>query len=133
MANKKVIFLPHGTYLISDTLKIPPGTRSVDPSLSQLKFPSTRLTHLSRRFYGEVWSEISAVGEKFADENTPTAVVQVGQPGDVGTAQFVDMLFTVADILPGAKLVEVNMAGAAAGDVGFWNSHFRSRLMMPIQ
>ncbi len=52
-------------------------------------------------------------------------MVQVGKPGEKGTAQFVDMLFTVADILPGCKLVEVNMAGEKAGDVGFFNSHFR--------
>lgn len=52
-------------------------------------------------------------------------MIQVGQPGDTGVAQFVDMLFTVAEILPGCKLVEVNMAGTSPGDVGFWNSHFR--------
>lgn len=52
-------------------------------------------------------------------------MVQVGKPGEKGVAQFVDMLFTVADILPGCKLVEVNMAGDRPGDVGFFNSHFR--------
>lgn len=52
-------------------------------------------------------------------------MVQVGYPGQIGVAQFVDMVFTVADILPGCKLVEVNMAGLKAGDVGFFNSHFR--------
>ncbi len=52
-------------------------------------------------------------------------MVKVGNPGDVGVAQFSDMLFTVAEVLPGATLVEVNMAGTNPGDVGFWNSHFR--------
>ncbi len=28
-AGRKVIFFPHGTYLVSDTLKIPTGTKSV--------------------------------------------------------------------------------------------------------
>ena len=51
--------------------------------------------------------------------------MQVGKPGETGVAQFVEMLFTVADILPGCKLVEVNMAGSRPGDVGFFNSHFR--------
>jgi hypothetical protein len=32
-------------------------------------------------------------------------MVQVGEPNDVGVAQISDMLFTVADILPGCKLV----------------------------
>ncbi|KOS20845.1 Glucan 1 [Escovopsis weberi] len=102
-AGKKVIFLPHGTYIVTDTLYIPPGTR----------------------LYGEVWSAISARGSKFANEHKPVPMVQVGRPGQFGVAQFVDLLFTVADILPGCKLVEVNMAGIKAGDVGFWNSHFR--------
>ncbi|KAK5991709.1 Glucan endo-1,3-beta-glucosidase BGN13.1 [Cladobotryum mycophilum] len=102
-AGKKVIYFPHGTYLVSDTLHIPPGSR----------------------FHGEVWSEISATGERFKDEKNPVPMVQVGNHGETGVAQFVDMLFTVADILPGCKLVEVNMAGRTPGDVGFWNTHFR--------
>ncbi|TFB00197.1 Glucan 1,3-beta-glucosidase [Trichoderma ghanense] len=102
-AGKNVLFFPHGTYLVSDTLVVPPGSR----------------------FHGEVWSEISATGNKFKNANKPVAMVQVGKPGQVGVAQFVDMLFTVADILPGCKLVEVNMAGLRAGDVGFFNTHFR--------
>ncbi|KAJ6780035.1 hypothetical protein PWT90_01207 [Aphanocladium album] len=102
-AGKKLIFFPHGTYLVSDTIHVPPGSK----------------------FFGEAWSEISATGDKFRNENAPKAMVQVGKPGDTGVAQFVDMLFTVADILPGCKLVEVNMAGARPGDVGFFNSHFR--------
>lgn len=38
-------------------------------------------------------------------------------------AQIQDMRFSVADIAPGAIIVQVNMAGAAPGDVGMWNSH----------
>lgn len=102
-AGKKVVFFPHGTYLVSDTIHVPPGSK----------------------FFGEAWSEISATGDKFRDAKSPRAMVQVGKSGDVGVAQFVDMLFTVADILPGCKLVEVNMAGTQPGDVGFFNSHFR--------
>lgn len=52
-------------------------------------------------------------------------MVQLGQPGDQGVGQISDMLFTVADLLPGCILLEVNMQGAALGDVGIWNSHFR--------
>ncbi|KAI1494460.1 hypothetical protein F5X96DRAFT_665755 [Biscogniauxia mediterranea] len=57
----------------------------------------------------------------------PVPMVRVGDEGDVGVAQFSDMLFTVADVLPGCTLLEVNMAGANPGDVGFWNTHFRVR------
>ena len=52
-------------------------------------------------------------------------MLQVGSPGQTGVAQISDMLFTVADVLPGCILVQVNMAGTSPGDVGFWNSHFR--------
>ena len=52
-------------------------------------------------------------------------MLQVGKEGEVGTAEFTDMLFTVADVLPGAILVEVNMRGANQGDVSFHNSHYR--------
>ncbi len=47
----------------------------------------------------------------------------VGNPGQFGMAQIQDMRFTVADIAPGAIIVQVNMAGDAQGDVGIWNSH----------
>jgi len=50
---------------------------------------------------------------------------QVGRPGETGVAEISEMLFTVADVLPGAVLVEVNMKGTTAGDVSFHNSHFR--------
>ncbi len=85
-----------------------------------------------RSIYGEAWSEFSATGDKFADEKNPVPLIQVGKPGDVGVAQFVDVLFTVADVLPGCKLVEVNMAGSSPGDVGFWNSHFRSKSLLSL-
>jgi glucan 1,3-beta-glucosidase len=52
-------------------------------------------------------------------------MLQVGKPGEVGVVEFTDMLFTVADVLPGAILVEVNMRGANQGDVSFHNSHYR--------
>ncbi|KAL8811223.1 MAG: hypothetical protein Q9223_007579 [Gallowayella weberi] len=47
----------------------------------------------------------------------------VGKPGEVGTAQIQDIRFTVADIAPGAIILQVNMAGSNPGDVGFWNTH----------
>jgi hypothetical protein len=52
-------------------------------------------------------------------------MLQVGKPGEVGVAEFTDVLFTVSDVLPGAILVEVNMRGASQGDVSFHNSHYR--------
>jgi len=45
-------------------------------------------------------------------------MVRVGNTGDVGVAQISDMLFTVADILPGCIILEVNIKGQKPGDVG---------------
>lgn len=47
----------------------------------------------------------------------------VGNPGQTGLAQIQDMRFTVADIAPGAIILQVNMKGSTKGDVGIWNSH----------
>ena len=52
-------------------------------------------------------------------------MVQVGNSGDVGVAQITDMLFSVADVLQGAIILEVNIAGSSPGDVGFWNTGIR--------
>ncbi|RAL15844.1 glycoside hydrolase family 55 protein [Aspergillus homomorphus CBS 101889] len=100
----KVIYFPAGTYIVTDTILIPSGSRIIGDSFASM---------------------ISAVGSNFESEASPRAMIQVGYPGDVGVAQISDLVFTVADILPGCQLVEVNIAGKNAGDVGFWNAHFR--------
>ncbi|KAL1794586.1 hypothetical protein ACET3X_006402 [Alternaria dauci] len=102
-ANSKITYFPHGVYVVTDTIYVPPGSRIV----------------------GEVWSVISAAGDKFSDEANPWPMIQVGKPGEVGLAEFSDMLFTVSDVLPGAILVEVNMKGTNQGDVSFHNTHAR--------
>ncbi|RFU24725.1 hypothetical protein B7463_g11612, partial [Scytalidium lignicola] len=102
-AGCKILFFPQGTYLVSNTIFFPAGSR----------------------VYGEAWSAISAVGSEFYNPTAPVPMVRVGNAGDKGVAQFSDMLFTVADVLQGCTLVEVNIAGNSPGDVGFWNSHFR--------
>lgn len=102
-AGCKILYFPHGVYLVTDTIYVPPNTRIV----------------------GEVWSTISASGPAFNSSSAPRSMLQVGRPGDVGVVEFTDMLFTVADVLPGAILVEVNMRGANQGDVSFHNTHYR--------
>ncbi|KAL2867003.1 glycoside hydrolase family 55 protein [Aspergillus lucknowensis] len=103
-ASCELIYFPAGTYMVTDTIFVPAGRRIVgDP-------------------YASV---ISGVGSKFQDPAAVRPMVKFGYPGDVGVAQVSDMTFTVGDILPGCKIVEVNIAGAAPGDVGFWNTHIR--------
>ncbi|KAJ5583228.1 Pectin lyase fold/virulence factor [Penicillium sp. DV-2018c] len=96
----KITYIPFGVYRVSDTIFVPVGTRVV----------------------GEAWSVISAYGDNFKDSNHPRPVVQLGNPGDVGVIEIQDMRISVGEILPGAKLIEVNAAGNEPGDVGLWNT-----------
>ncbi|KAG5954545.1 hypothetical protein E4U57_004364 [Claviceps arundinis] len=98
--NNKIAYFPYGDYRVESTLHIPIGSRIV----------------------GEAWSTISGAGKFFNDDAKPQPVVQIGKPGDVGTAHIQDMRFTVADVLPGAIIVQFQAAGTKAGDVALWNS-----------
>ncbi|KAF8831744.1 hypothetical protein HHX47_DHR1000965 [Lentinula edodes] len=71
-ADRKIIFLDAGVYLITTTLLIPAGTR---------------LT-------GEVWSTISATGSYFANQENPQVVVRVGEEGSQGVVEITDILFS---------------------------------------
>lgn len=82
----KVVYFPAGTYMVSDSLIIPPGSRVIGDAFA---------TAIS-----------AASSSKFLTTNAPTAMVKLGNPGDVGVGQIVDMLFTVSNVLPGCKLVE---------------------------
>jgi glucan 1,3-beta-glucosidase len=102
-ANCKITYFPYGVYVVTGTIKVPPGSRIV----------------------GEVWSVITASGSNFNSSDNPRALLRVGEPGDVGIAEVSDMLMTVSDLLPGTILIEVNMAGTSPGDVSFHNTHTR--------
>jgi uncharacterized Zn-finger protein len=68
-----IVYFPFGVYLIKDTINIPVGTRIV----------------------GQAWAQLMATGPKFADASHPRVAVKIGQPGDVGSVEIQDMLFTV--------------------------------------
>ncbi|PIA90493.1 Glucan endo-1,3-beta-glucosidase [Cercospora beticola] len=95
----KIAYLPFGVYRVDQTLTIPPGTI----------------------LFGNGWSTIQGVGNSFKEESNPRPVVQVGAPGSTGTAEIHDIHVNAGEQLPGAILVQVNMAGAP-GDVVIHNS-----------
>lgn len=97
----KITYIPYGVYILRSQLYIPPGTRMV----------------------GEAWPVLSGVGSAFGDASNPSPVVVVGKAGEVGVAQIQDMRFSVADITPGAIILQINMKGQNPGDVALWNSH----------
>ena len=96
----KITYIPFGVYRVSDTIFVPVGTRMV----------------------GEAWPIISGYGNAFKNPSEPRPVVRLGNPGDVGILEIQDMRFSPGEPLPGAKILEVNAAGAQPGDVGLWNS-----------
>ena len=99
-ASGMVSYFPYGVYTVMSTLYIPPGSRII----------------------GEAWPVISGRGNKFKDASNPAPVILIGKSGEVGVAQIQDMRFTVGEVLPGAIIAQVNMAGSNKGDVAIFNT-----------
>eukprot|EP01130_Rhizamoeba_saxonica_P013428 TRINITY_DN5734_c0_g1_i3.p1 TRINITY_DN5734_c0_g1~~TRINITY_DN5734_c0_g1_i3.p1 ORF type:complete len:633 (-),score=128.00 TRINITY_DN5734_c0_g1_i3:1280-3178(-) len=102
-AGKNSLFFPYGTYLIMDTVYIPPGSKLL----------------------GEVWSVLMAAGTNFNATTSPKPMLQVGDHGETGVAQLVDLLITTRGPQPSAKLIEWNMHESYPGACGMWDVHFR--------
>ncbi|EPS35643.1 hypothetical protein H072_10908 [Dactylellina haptotyla CBS 200.50] len=101
-----IVYFDAGTYIVKDTLFIPPGSRIV----------------------GEAWAQIAAQGAAFAHEKEPKALVRVGSPGDVGNVEIQDILFTTQGVTPGAILVEWNIKHTPdelGPKAGMWDCHVR--------
>ncbi|KAI0146079.1 glycoside hydrolase family 55 protein [Hypoxylon sp. NC0597] len=98
-----IIYFDHGAYLISDTVKIPKNIKIT----------------------GEMWPLLMATGKKFADQNKPVPVLQVGEAGDVGDVEMSDLIIETQGPLPGAILMQWNLAGSENGAAGMWDVHFR--------
>ncbi|KAI3194501.1 CAZyme family GH55 [Penicillium roqueforti] len=98
-----IVYLPHGVYVIKDTLNVPKNSRIL----------------------GQAWSQIMATGDKFEDVKNPRVAVKVGKKGDEGIVEIQDLLFTVSGPTAGAVLVEWNIRESTQGSAGLWDSHFR--------
>lgn len=99
-----IVYFPFGVYIISDTLRVPVGSRII----------------------GQAWSQIMARGGKFGDEMNPRVAVQVGKRGDIGIIEIQDMMFTVsatAGSTAGAVLVEWNVRQSSTGSAGMWGKY----------
>jgi len=98
-----LIYFPAGIYLVEGTVDVPPGSIIV----------------------GEGWSQIMATGSYFENQDDPQVMVRVGQPGQTGSVQIQDMLFTVQGATAGCILMEWNIAQSSQGSAAMWDSHFR--------
>ena len=98
-----IIYFDHGDYVVSNTVKVPKDIRIT----------------------GEVWPVILASGSVFQDQSNPAPVFQIGQPGDQGSAELSDLIFSTAGPQPGAILIEWNVQEASQGSCGMWDVHMR--------
>ncbi|KAI1121568.1 glycoside hydrolase family 55 protein [Nemania abortiva] len=98
-----VVYFDHGAYVISDTVNVPKNIKIT----------------------GEMWPLLMATGDKFADPGKPVAVFEVGKPGDVGNVEMSDLVIETKGPLPGAILMQWNLAGSENGAAGMWDVHFR--------
>ncbi|MCJ1359868.1 MAG: hypothetical protein MMC33_009871 [Icmadophila ericetorum] len=101
----QIVYFDHGAYLITSTVKVPKNIKIT----------------------GEIWPLIMASGSAFADQSKPTPVFQVGQTGDSGAVEMSDLIFTTKGPVPGAVMVEWNVAEPAGqqGASGMWDVHMR--------
>ncbi len=99
----RILWIPAGIYIVSDTVIIPPGAKVV----------------------GQLWAQIMGVGPKFSDVNKPYPVVKVGNKGDVGSVEIQDLLFTVKGATAGAIILEWNIHQSSQGSAAMWDTHIR--------
>ncbi|KAK8128767.1 glucan endo-1 3-beta-glucosidase [Apiospora sp. TS-2023a] len=99
----QVAFFPAGIYSVQGTVTFPTGSK----------------------VQGSGWSQIQATGSYFADMENPKVVVRVGEEGDVGSMEIVDMLFTAKGATAGAIMMEWNVHESSQGAAALWDSHIR--------
>lgn len=109
-AARKIVFLDAGMYLVTKTVRIPPGSRIV----------------------GEAYPVILSSGAFFADAANPRPVVQVGSPGgSVGRIEWSNTILSTQGAQPGAILLEYNLAtpppssSSSCPPSGIWDVHVR--------
>ena len=98
-----IVYVPHGVYIITQTLDVPVGSRII----------------------GQAWPQIMATGAHFQDMANPRAALRVGAVGSVGVMEIQCLMFTVRGPTAGAVLVEWNVHESAQGSAGLWDSHMR--------
>ena len=102
-ASGQVAYLDKGAYIVEKTVQIPKNLKIV----------------------GELWSIIMARGPLFSDMRNPKVMWRVGEPGELGTVEMVDIVFETQGPCPGAILVEWNIKQAIPGAAGMWDAHYR--------
>ena len=102
-AANRIVFLDAGMYLVTSTVRIPPGSR----------------------IFGEALPVILSAGPFFNDAENPRPVVQVGAPGETGRVEWSNAIVSTRGAQAGAVLIEYNLASPASDPSGLWEVHTR--------
>lgn len=105
--NGKIAFIDAGTYRVTKTLNVLPGSIVI----------------------GEGYSVIMSSGSFFNNVKKPQAVVRVGNAGQLGQVQMTDLIVSTSNGNGkgqiGAILIEWNLASSAGSPSGMWDVHTR--------
>ena len=99
----QVVYFDHGYYVVTSTVKVPKNVKIT----------------------GEIWPVIMASGDFFSNQASPQPVFQIGQAGDTGSVEISDLIFTNLGPVPGAIMMEWNLAESSQGSAAMWDTHFR--------
>jgi len=66
-----------------------------------------------------------ATGSNFGDQTNPLAFWKVGTPGQTGSVEMSDLVFESQGPVPGAIMIEWNIACTGPGTCGMWDVHWR--------
>lgn len=103
VADGKIVFIDHGLYLITSTLKVPAGAKIV----------------------GESYPVIMASGSYFSNIDAPEVAVQIGTSGQAGTVELSDFIVSGQGAVAGAILIEYNLVSPTGSPSGLWDVHTR--------
>ncbi|KAK4550136.1 hypothetical protein LTR36_003103 [Oleoguttula mirabilis] len=101
----QIAYFDHGAYLIRDTIQVPNNVK----------------------MQGEIWPMFLVDGSSsvFQDMTNPKPAFRVGNPGDTGTVEMVELVFETRGSAPGCIMVEWNLAGTTPTATGMWDTHWR--------
>jgi glucan 1,3-beta-glucosidase len=94
----QIAYIDYGAYVIRDTINFP----------------------VPIRVQGELWPYFMVDGSAaiFSDKNNPQVAFRVGEPGQVGDVELVELIFQTLGPAPGAIMMEWNLAGSSQGSAG---------------
>ncbi|KAL1904162.1 hypothetical protein Sste5344_010142 [Sporothrix stenoceras] len=100
-----IVFIPHGVYILSDTVELDVGVMVV----------------------GECWSQLMAKGSGFSNLKVAKPLIRVGIPGgSVGLVEMSDLIITSKGLAPNLVGLEWNIHGPNSGTVpGIYDVHVR--------